>query len=167
MTGAKRRISSSGVTGFAAMLLAAAPRSTTSAPAAANWRATAIAIAGSRLRPPSENESSVMLRIPKSFGPLIRASFGPAAFENRADPIGIGENIELLDRHPHLRDARIGEARLGDALREAFAQINVPAIGDIANRRHDLFVIDHPAPVLARKSYALGGGQLDRDTHPL
>jgi len=72
ISGSRRRISSSAVTGRASILLAAAPRSITSAPVAANARAWARAAAGSRKRPPSENESSVTLTMPNSEGPFNR-----------------------------------------------------------------------------------------------
>src|SRR5438128_3538182 len=109
MTGSSRRLSSTGGTGLAAMLLAAAPNSTISAPPATRWRAWAIAAAGSRYSPPSENESSVMLRMPTKRGRGIGSNrAGP--LEDRADPLGVGVDVDLLDRDPRLRDPRIGEA---------------------------------------------------------
>ena len=72
-SGSRRRISSAAATGLASTLLAAAPRSMICAPAATSARAWASAAALSRNRPPSENESSVMLMIPRIAGPRIAA----------------------------------------------------------------------------------------------
>src|SRR5437764_6987840 len=108
MTGSSRRISSSGLTGLAATLLAAAPSSTMSAPPAASLRACAIAAAGSRNRPPSENESSVMLTMPTISGRAIDLA-RTDSFEHRADPLRLGKDIELFDLNPHMRDPRVGK----------------------------------------------------------
>src|SRR5438132_4851108 len=166
MTGSRRRISSAGGTTLAAMLLAAAPNSTISAPPATSWRAWAIAAAGSRYRPPSENESSVMLRMPISSGPAI-GSHRAGPFEDRADPLGIGVDVDLLDRHPRMRDPRVGEAGGRDPLGEPLAQVDMTGAGDLADRRHDLFVIDDAAPVFMRIGGVRRRGQLDRDAHAL
>src|ERR1041384_4191540 len=55
----------SGGTPFDSGLDEAAPRSRTSAPSATSARPCAIAATGSRYFAPSENESSVMLRMPR------------------------------------------------------------------------------------------------------
>src|SRR6266849_5714825 len=147
MTGSRRRISSSGITGWAVTLLAAAPNSTMSAPVAARRRACAIAAAGSRKRPPSENESSVMLTMPTSSGRGIDSSRA-GAFEHRADRLGIGEDVELFDLDPDMPDPRIGKARLADPRRKALAQIDMAGGGDPPDRRDDVLVIDHAPAVL-------------------
>src|SRR5260370_10255224 len=133
MTGSSRRTSSAGVTGLAATLLAAAPSSTISAPPATRWRAWAIAASASRYRPPSENESSVILRMPASSGRAI-ASHRAGPFEDRANPLGIGVDVDLLDRHPRMGDPRIGEAGGRDPLGEPLAQIDMAGAGDLADR---------------------------------
>src|SRR6202789_3631617 len=66
-TGASRAISTSGATVFASGLDDAAPRSRTSAPPSISARACASAAPGARYFPPSENESSVMFRMPRIF----------------------------------------------------------------------------------------------------
>src|SRR4051794_21460863 len=106
-TGSRRRISSDAGTGVAVTLLAAAPSSMILAPVAASRRACAIAAEGSRKRPPSENESAVMLTIPTRSGlarsggciPAISVlvSNGAGAFEDRADRFGVGEDVQLFD----------------------------------------------------------------------
>src|SRR5215208_6336180 len=105
-----------------------------SAPSAARRRACAIAAAGSRNRPPSENESAVMLTIPTRRGPTRRGptsggpgivSVPPAAFQNCADRLGLGEYVELFDLDPDMADARIGETRVRDARGKPFAQIDM------------------------------------------
>src|SRR5579864_7938614 len=167
IAGSSRRISSAGGTRFAAILLAAAPRSTTSAPSATSRRAAAIAAAGSRWRPPSENESSVMLTMPNRIGGAIKLSSRPVTLEHHPHPLGVGKNVELLDRDPDMRDPWVGEAGSGDAFGKAFAQIDVLGGGDRAKRSHHLFVIDDAAAIVAGVGRALGGGQLDRDSHAL
>src|SRR3954454_20608136 len=107
-TGSSLPISSSGEIDPAITLLEAAPSSTMSAPSAARRRACAIAAAGLRNRPPSENESAVMLTIPTSRGRDI-ASTRPAAFQDRADRLRFGEDVELFNFDPHVPDTRIGE----------------------------------------------------------
>src|ERR1051326_3078396 len=166
ITGSSRRISSSGDTVPAATLLAAAPSSTMSAPSAVSSRACAIAAAGSRKRPPSENESAVMLTMPTSSGPAI-ASAGASTFEDRADRLRIAKDVELFDFDPDMPDARIGETRIADPRRKSLAQIDVPGLGDLADRRYNLLVIDDPPAVLTRKTRLCRGRQLDRDAHPL
>src|SRR5579864_1441715 len=166
ITGWSRRISSSGATLLAATLLAAAPSSTMSAPSAARRRACAIAAAGSRKRPPSENESAVMLTIPTRSGRGIKSDRA-SAFEDRADRFGIGKDVELLDLDPDMPDTRIGKTRVADPRGEALAQIDMPGRRDLADRRHDLFVIDDAPAVLARNAGFTRRRQLDRHPHPL
>jgi hypothetical protein len=63
-TGSNRRSCSSADTPVAPGRVLSAPRSTRSAPSAINCLACAIASAGMRYRPPSENESGVTLTTP-------------------------------------------------------------------------------------------------------
>ena len=95
ISGSRRRISSAAATGLASTLLAAAPRSMICAPAATSARAWASAAARSRNRPPSENESSVTLTMPRRVGSRwhgsARAQRRTGALEDRADAVGIGE----------------------------------------------------------------------------
>src|SRR5207248_289028 len=165
MTGASRRISSSAPTGLAATLLAAAPSSTMSAPTARR-RACAVAAAGSRNRPPSEKESSVMLRMPTISG---RAIGSPRAdsFEHRADPLRLGKDVELFDADPHMRDPRVGKAGIADALGKALAEIDMARAGDLPNGGDHMLVIDDAAAVFAGKRRRRRRGQLDRDPYPL
>src|SRR5437870_6237587 len=112
------------------MLLAAAPNSTMSAPPSARRRAWAIAAAGSRKRPPSENESSVMLTMPMISGRAIR-SRRAVALDDRADRFGVGKDIELLDLDADVRDPRVGKAGIADPRRQSLAQIDVAGMGDL------------------------------------
>src|SRR5689334_20834650 len=107
ITGCSRAISSAAVTLSAATLRAAAPSSMMSA-SAASRRACAIAASGARKRPPSENESAVILTMPTISGgiPLFRA----VAFDHRSDRLRIGKDVELLDLDPDVADPPVAEA---------------------------------------------------------
>src|SRR5579859_7097514 len=96
--------------------------------------------------------------------PLPRSRLA-GAFEDRADAFGIREDVELLDPDPHPLDLRVGEAGGADALGEALAQFEMARARDLADRRHDLFVIDDAPPLLAGK----GGrrDKIDGDPHAL
>src|SRR4051794_20076925 len=133
ITGSRRRISSAAPTGLAAMLLAAAPSSTIEAPSSTKRRACAIAAAGSRNRPPSENESPVMLTMPTRMGPaggLARAG----AFEDCPDTASLRKHVELLDRGADMRDAQIEKADIANLLCEPFAQIDMAGFGNRPDR---------------------------------
>src|SRR5713226_7927669 len=80
------------------------------------------------------------------------------AFENRADGLGIGKNIELLDFDPDMPDAGVGKTRIADPGRKALAQIDMPGRGDLADRRDDFLVIDDAPAVLAGKTGILCRG---------
>src|SRR4029077_8770624 len=101
-----------------------------SAPAAPSRRASSIAAAGSRKRPPSENESSVMLTMPTRTGCGI-ASGRAGAFENRTDRLGIAKDVELLDLGPNVLAPRIGKTGIADPRRKALAQIDMSGLGDL------------------------------------
>ena len=75
MTGARRSISTRTGMRMESGLLATAPRSMTSAPASSRLSACEMAACWSRKRPPSENESSVMLTMPSSRGEAMPSLF--------------------------------------------------------------------------------------------
>src|SRR5438105_2043488 len=85
-TGARRPISTSGGTGSDRGLLEAAPMSRASAPSSMSLPACASAASGSRNRPPSENESSVILSIPKM--PVIASGRSRYRLRFRSDGDG-------------------------------------------------------------------------------
>src|SRR5712691_12441068 len=112
-----------------------------------------------------------MLTIPTSFGPTSSGrgmeSGWARAFENRADRLGIGEDVELFDLDPDMPDAGVGKTRIADPGGKALAQIDMPGRGDMADRRDDFLVIDDAPAVLAGNAGVLCRGQLDRNAHPL
>ena len=54
--------------------------------------------------------------------------------EDRADAVGIGENVELLDPCPHPLDPDVGKAGVANPLGKALAQIDMARRGDLADR---------------------------------
>src|SRR5438552_6031612 len=101
-----------------------------------------------------------MLTMPTRSGRGIESGRA-RAFENRADRFGIGKDVELFDLDPDLPDPRIGKALVADPRGKALAQIDMPGRGDMADRRHDLLVIDDAPAVLARDAGVGRRGQLD------
>src|SRR4249919_2159834 len=114
-TGTTRRSSSSASTPSDPGRVDSPPTSTIAAPSAAMRRAEAIASAGSRLTPPSENESGVTLTTPITLGLGNRSStaFIKAVFQAaRCRPDG-------LCRCCGLRRSRAGRLRLPVAVESA------------------------------------------------
>ena len=143
-----------------------------SAPAATSARAWAIAASGSRNRPPSENESSVTLRMPNRSEKLAIAELDtrqPGRVRSRIAPTpSASGNTSSFSTHTRTRSTR-GSAKhaLADPLGEALAQIDMAGCSDFADRGDDLLVIDDAAAVFAGKDSGGGRGQIDRDAHPL
>ncbi len=66
-----------------------------------------------------------------------------------------------------MRDLGIGKTRIADPRGKPLAQIDMAGADDLADRRHDLFVIDDAAAVLMRIGGFRRRGQLDRNAHAL
>jgi hypothetical protein len=94
---------------------------------------------------------------------LLSCWSGP--LESSANPFGVRENIELFDPDANPLDTRVGKAGGANPLRETFAQIDVSGCGDIADRCHNLLVIDDAPAALSRVRVC--GIEIDRDANAL
>jgi len=90
---------------------------------------------------------------------------GPRPLEDGADPFGIGEDIELFDPHPNLRDARVGKTNGADPLGETLAQIDMSRARDFADAGDNFLVINDASAILSGEG--IRSREVDRNANAL
>jgi large conductance mechanosensitive channel len=117
----------------------------------------------------------VILTMPTSSGRTIVPTFASntsrsalaIALDDRADGLGVGEDVELFDLDASVRHPAIGEAGVADTRGEPLAQIDMTGSGDLTYRRDHLLVVDDAPAIVPRQAGIDRRGQLDRHADPL